>query len=52
MLGLAVIPFAVGAGDAVVTPIMTKELEDIPGKEARMLVVEYPSAGAVGCTAG
>ena len=46
MLGLAVIPFAVAAGDAVVTPIMTEELEDIPGKEALMLVVEYPPGGA------
>ena len=27
---------------AVVTPLMTKELPDVPGKEALMLMVEYP----------
>jgi quercetin dioxygenase-like cupin family protein len=30
------------AQEAVVTPVMTKALRDIPGKEALMLVVEYP----------
>jgi quercetin dioxygenase-like cupin family protein len=30
------------AQQAVVTPVMTKELADVPGKEALMLVVEYP----------
>jgi quercetin dioxygenase-like cupin family protein len=30
------------AQQAVVTPLMTKELPDVPGKEALMLMVEYP----------
>lgn len=30
------------AQHAVVTPLMTKELPDIPGKEGLMLMVEYP----------
>ena len=30
------------AQQAVVTPLMTKELADVPGKEALMLLVEYP----------
>ena len=30
------------AQEAVVTPLMTKELADMPGKEALMITVEYP----------
>ena len=30
------------AQEAVVTPVMTKELADMPGKEALMITVEYP----------
>ena len=30
------------AQEAVVTPLMTKELADLPGKEALMITVEYP----------
>jgi quercetin dioxygenase-like cupin family protein len=30
------------AQQAVVTPLMTKELLDMPGKEALMITVEYP----------
>lgn len=30
------------AQEAVVTPLMTKDLADIPGKEALMISVEYP----------
>jgi len=30
------------AQQAVVTPLMTKELADIPDKEAQMITVEYP----------
>jgi quercetin dioxygenase-like cupin family protein len=30
----------------VVTPLMTKELADMPGKEALMLTVVYPPGGA------
>ena len=28
--------------EAIVTPVMTKPLDDYPGKEALMIVVEYP----------
>jgi quercetin dioxygenase-like cupin family protein len=34
------------AQQAVVTPLMTKELADIPGKEALMITVEYPPGGS------
>ncbi|HEX6435148.1 MAG TPA: cupin domain-containing protein [Gemmatimonadales bacterium] len=30
------------AQEAVVTPLLTKELADLPGKEALMITVEYP----------
>jgi quercetin dioxygenase-like cupin family protein len=30
------------AQEAVVTPLMTKALADVPGKEALMIAVEYP----------
>ena len=30
------------AQEAAVTPLMTKELADVPGKEAQMIMVEYP----------
>jgi quercetin dioxygenase-like cupin family protein len=33
------------AQQAVVTPLMTKELADMPGKEALMISVEYPPGG-------
>jgi quercetin dioxygenase-like cupin family protein len=35
----------VSAQDAKVTKLMTKELPDIPGKEALMITVEYPPGG-------
>jgi quercetin dioxygenase-like cupin family protein len=34
------------AQQAAVTPLMTKELADIPGKEALMITVVYPPGGA------
>jgi quercetin dioxygenase-like cupin family protein len=34
------------AQGAVVTPLMTKELADMPGKEALMITVEYPPGGS------
>ncbi|WP_437278586.1 cupin domain-containing protein [Sorangium sp. So ce375] len=37
---------AVAAPEPVVTPILTKELANIPGKEVLMLTVEYPPGGA------
>jgi len=30
------------AQEGAVTPLMTKELTDVPGKEAQMIIVEYP----------
>ena len=38
--------FAGAAGDPVVTPLMLKDLTDLPGKEALMITVDYPP-GAV-----
>jgi quercetin dioxygenase-like cupin family protein len=51
MAGLATIVLCAAAGrpsaqDAKVTQLMTKELADIPGKEALMLTVVYPPGGA------
>jgi quercetin dioxygenase-like cupin family protein len=46
MLALAFCLPAHGADDTIVTTLMTKGLEDIAGKEAQMLVVEYPPGGA------
>ena len=34
--------FAHAAGDPVVTPVMLKELADIPGKETLVITVDYP----------
>jgi len=34
------------AQQAAVTPLMTKELADIPGKEVLMITVEYPPGGS------
>jgi len=48
-LATVVLCAAVGrlsAQDAKVTQLMTKELADIPGKEALMLTVVYPPGGA------
>lgn len=46
---LMLIPFAVGLAQAedgkLITPLMLKELTDIPGKEALMLTVNYPPGG-------
>ena len=50
MAGLVAVLFCAAAGrltaqGAKVTPLMTKELADIPGKEALMITVEYPPGG-------
>lgn len=37
---------ALAGPEPVVTPLMSKELANIPGKEALMLTVEYPPGGA------
>ena len=51
MAGLAIVLLCAAAGrlsaqQAEVTQLMTKELADIPGKEALMLTVVYPPGGA------
>jgi quercetin dioxygenase-like cupin family protein len=50
MLFVALNPFTASsadvAGEPVVTPLMLKDLSDIPGKEALMITVDYPP-GAV-----
>jgi quercetin dioxygenase-like cupin family protein len=47
---LAGLSFLIGtplsAQQAKVTPLMTQELADIPGKEALMITVEYPPGGS------
>jgi quercetin dioxygenase-like cupin family protein len=45
VLSLAFSTIACSANGTVVTSLMTKELDDIAGKEAVMLVVEYPPGG-------
>jgi quercetin dioxygenase-like cupin family protein len=39
---LCAVTSQLAAQEAVVTPLMTKELPNIPGKEAVMITVEYP----------
>ncbi|EEE00768.1 cupin domain-containing protein [Burkholderia multivorans] len=46
LLGGAMAAGAQAAPSAIVAPLMTKPLEDYPGKEAEMISVEYPP-GAV-----
>jgi quercetin dioxygenase-like cupin family protein len=51
MAGLVAVLLCAAAGrltaqQAEVTPLMTKELADIPGKEALMITVVYPPGGA------
>jgi quercetin dioxygenase-like cupin family protein len=43
---LSLISVPLSAQQATVTPLMTKELADIPGKEALMITVEYPPGGS------
>jgi quercetin dioxygenase-like cupin family protein len=51
LAGLVAVLLCVAAGrltaqQNVVTELMTKELADLPGKEALMLAVEYPPGGS------
>jgi quercetin dioxygenase-like cupin family protein len=46
ILSLALSPFAGASESTIVTTITSRVLGDIPGKEAVMLVVEYPPGGA------
>ena len=41
-----VIPRVLMAQQAVVTPLMSKDLPELPGKEALMIAVEYPPGGS------
>jgi quercetin dioxygenase-like cupin family protein len=43
---LSLISVPLSAQQATVTPLMTKELADMPGKEALMITVEYPPGGS------
>jgi quercetin dioxygenase-like cupin family protein len=43
---LSAISSPLTAQEAKVTPLMTRELPDLPGKEALMLLVEYPPGAA------
>jgi hypothetical protein len=44
-VGLYLIPGTLMAQQANVTPLMSKILTDIPGKEGLMITVEYPPGG-------
>jgi quercetin dioxygenase-like cupin family protein len=44
--GVQLAQAASAAPRAVVTPLMTKDLVDVPGKEMSMLTVEYPPGGS------
>ena len=46
LIALCILAASAAAQDAKVTPLMTKELSGIPGKEATMLTVEYPPGGS------
>ena len=46
LLCLVSIPLSASAQEPEVTPVMTKELPDIPGKEVLVLTVEYAPGGA------
>jgi quercetin dioxygenase-like cupin family protein len=45
-IGLLAVSFAGAADQAAVTPLLSKDLGDVPGKEGIMLTVEYPPGGA------
>ena len=45
-IGLCLAAGIVVAQDAKVTPLMTKELTGIAGKEAAMNIIEYPPGGS------
>jgi quercetin dioxygenase-like cupin family protein len=39
---VCLMPVTLGAKDAKVTPLFSKDLPDVPGKEGLMITVEYP----------
>jgi quercetin dioxygenase-like cupin family protein len=46
LIAIFVAAAAAAAQEAKVTPLMTKELSGIPGKEGTMVTVEYPPGGS------
>ena len=44
--GVLAVPCAYAAEGPVVTPLLTKALQDFPGKEALLITVQYPPGGA------
>jgi len=46
LIGLCLAAIAPAANDAKVTPLMSKDLADIAGKEANMVTVEYAPGGS------
>jgi quercetin dioxygenase-like cupin family protein len=44
--GTLIAHLTLAASDPITTPLMSKELRDMPGKEVLMLTVEYPPGGA------
>jgi quercetin dioxygenase-like cupin family protein len=45
-MAFCVLGLAVAANDAKVTPVMTRDLAGIAGKEATIVTVEYPPGGS------
>ncbi|MGH7828490.1 MAG: cupin domain-containing protein [Candidatus Binatia bacterium] len=45
-IGLCLIPGTATAQQAIVTPLMSKDLKDFPGKEGLLIAVEYPTGAS------
>src|SRR5215469_10992933 len=43
---VCLMPVAMGSKEAKVTPLLSKDLPDFPGKESLMITVEYPPGGS------
>jgi quercetin dioxygenase-like cupin family protein len=43
---VCLMPVTLGPKDAKVTPLLSKDLTDFPGKEGLMITVEYPPGGS------
>lgn len=46
LIFLCLMAGAVMAQEAKVTPLLSKDLPDLPGKEGRMVIVDYPPGGS------
>lgn len=51
MLLLVLASLVVNAQAAKVTPLMSKELKECPGKEGLLILVQYPQAAPIESTA-